>query len=141
MTTLTQSELIRAYRETEYRVMGTPQLILRVGQHSRELGSLMKTHKVRSCAFITACNPRSKLLDAATNALRQESLAADLKTGGFAFREGVGMHPSNNWPGEPSFLVLGISEQHAVTLAIRYEQNAIIWANHRAVPDIRMSFS
>lgn len=131
--------LLRAYRETEYHVTGSPPLILRVGQHSPELGTLMKIHKARSCAFITASNPRSQRLDATLNALKQAALATELRASQLPFREGIGMHPSNNWPGEPSFLVLGISESHARMLAIRYEQNAILWADHRAVPEIRMT--
>ena len=42
------------------------------------------------------------------------------------FFPGAGEADVGDWPPEPSFLVLGISEQRAVALAERYEQAAIV---------------
>ena len=44
------------------------------------------------------------------------------------FFEGLGQTPSLQWPGEPSYLVLGMSLQAAMALGRKYEQHAIVFA-------------
>ena len=58
-------------------------------------------------------------------ALRQRSLIC---------LEGVGRHPANQWPGEVSYLILGLTLDAAKTLGTRLEQNAIVWSGADAVP-------
>lgn len=130
------ASLITAYRETEYRVTQDHPLVLRVDVPSPELASLCKTRGASCAAFITACNPFSRELSAANNAMRQAELAAELKRRSLSFFEGVGQHPSGNWPGEPSFLVLGLALEAAKSLGKTYEQNAVIWCGPDAVPSL-----
>lgn len=101
--------------------------------------SLVVLHEAahaESSAFSTACNPFSDACDDATNAQRQDALAQELTQLSLRFFDGIGQHPSNAWPGEPSFLVLGISLESARGLGERYEQNAIVWAGADAVPQL-----
>jgi hypothetical protein len=129
---------VAAYRETEYRVGGQGGLVLRVGQRSRDLLAAHSSAGVDCSAFVTACNPHSAPLSAAANLERQAALAEELRRLGFAYREGIGQHPDNGWPGEPSFLVLGISLEDARALGERYGQNAIVWSGADAVPQLVM---
>ncbi len=46
----------------------------------------------------------------------------------------IGKHPSNNWPGEVSVLVLGLDLEAAKSLARHYEQHAFVWAAGDGVP-------
>ena len=91
---------IQAYRDTHYYVHATPPFTLRVGQASLELQALQTRHKTTCSAYITAWNPFSQALDAATNAQRQALLVEQLRHGGWVFLPGVGQHPTNGWPGE-----------------------------------------
>jgi hypothetical protein len=127
---------IQAYRDTHYCVEGETHITLLVGQRNEALAALHEASGVESSAFITACNPFSKPFDAAANTVRQQALALELAELGVKFIDGVGQHPSGEWPGEPSFLVLGISLEAAKELGSRYEQNAIIWAGYDAVPQL-----
>lgn len=127
-------ELIEAYSTTEYRVDSDPPFALAVGVASSALKSLYSTRRADSAAFVTAYNPFSQQLSDQQNALRQEALEAELAKRGLAFMSGVGQHPSGDWPGEPSFLVLGIALEAAKTLGRQFEQNAIIWRGPDAVP-------
>ncbi|MBN9407475.1 MAG: DUF3293 domain-containing protein [Burkholderiales bacterium] len=127
---------IQAYRETEYRVLGEPPLTLQVGQVSAGLLALHKRHKVDCSAFLTACNPFSQRSGDAANANRQAALAAELARRGLAFVAGIGKHPSNDWPGEDSFLVLGLDLQAARMLGVQLEQNGFIWSGADAVPQL-----
>jgi hypothetical protein len=128
------SELIEAYSATEYRVDSDPPLALAVGVASSALKSVYSARRVDSAAFVTAYNPFSQQLSEQQNAFRQEALGAELAKRGLTFIAGVGQHPSGDWPGEPSFLVLGIALEAAKSLGRQFEQNAIIWCGPDAVP-------
>ena len=127
---------VQAFMETEYRVHGHAQLTLRVGAFCSELAELHKASNVESSAFITACNPFSQPLDDSANTGRQASLAGELVERNFIFIDGIGQHPSNQWPGEPSFLVLGMSLETAKTLGANFGQNAILWSGPDAIPQL-----
>lgn len=127
---------IQAYLETHYCVHGSMPATLKIGEFNASLVAIHDAHAVRSSAFITACNPLSQMLDDAANAGRQLALARELSVWGLTFIDGVGKHPSNDWPGEPSFLVLGVSVQDAKALGLKFGQNAIVWCGGDAVPQL-----
>ncbi|MBX3630497.1 MAG: DUF3293 domain-containing protein [Nitrosomonas sp.] len=127
---------LRAYLETEYQIHGANPFTLRVGAACPALAELHKAHAVTNSAFVTAYNPFSTLLNETDNAARHTKLRKTLKHRGFVFFEGIGKHPANDWPGEPGFLVLGISLEAASALGNQLEQNAIIWNNTDTVPQL-----
>ncbi|QCP47920.1 DUF3293 domain-containing protein [Trinickia violacea] len=127
---------IQAYLETHYHVRGDTPTTLLVGQFNATLAVLHEARRVTASAFVTACNPFSQSLDPEANAARHEELARDLEGQGLTFIEGVGKHPSNDWPAEASFLVLGANVDVAKTLGSRHGQNAIIWCGADAVPQL-----
>lgn len=128
------AELLTAYRETEYRVGGDPPFVLRIGEASPPLRQLHARHGVASSAFITAANPHSQPCTATFNARRQQQLATRLRALDLPFIEGEGAHPSNAWPPEASFLVLGLTLPSAKALGRQWEQNAIVYCAEDAVP-------
>jgi hypothetical protein len=134
------AQTIAAYRETDYLVEvapdGAPPLLLRVGAFHPGLADLFRASGVASGAFITACNPHSRLLEAAQNSARQAALRRLLTLRGWPFLQGIGQHPAGRWPGEASFLVLGISCAAARSLGQEFEQNAILWCGSDAVPQL-----
>ena len=125
---------IQAYLETEYRIDGDTPVLLKVGAVCPELAALHRSNKTDCSAFITACNPFSRVLDQASNVSRQLALSKELRRRSLAFMEGVGQHPSNQWPGEPSFLIFGLTLEEAKKLGASLEQNAIIWCDSDAMP-------
>jgi hypothetical protein len=128
--------LVAAYRETEYRVTVGEPFVLRVDEPCLGLLGLYRAKNISCAAFITACNPFSRELTDAENAVRQTELAADLRRRSLSYFEGVGQHPLGGWPGEPSFLALGLALEAAKSLGKVYEQNAIIWCGADAVPNL-----
>ena len=129
-------EFVLAYLETNYHVHNDPPVTLNIGIVNARLAALHKTHCVESSAFITACNPFSQTLDASANTDRQEALAHDLAQRSLTYIEAIGQHPTNGWPGEQSFLALGLSRKDARMLGEQHEQNAIVWCGHDAVPEL-----
>jgi len=132
--------LLQAYRETHYRVTTGPNdpeaFVLRVGEVSKPLAILHKKFGVDCSAYITAWNPWSEYLPDAENAKRQENLLHALPTRSLRWLEGIGKHPGNRWPGEPSVLILGLSLAAAKVLAEDFEQNAFVWSGAGAMPQL-----
>lgn len=124
---LSIDDLIQAYLETEYRVLSDPPITIRIGVKNRSLDDLLLEENTSSAAFITAWNPFSQLLSDQENACLQRSLFADLRALGLIVIEGVGIHPAGVWPGEPSYLILGMARDVAIELGRRYQQNAIVF--------------
>ena len=141
------AELEAAYRSTHYVVdagagpgegaLFDP-IVLEIDVASPALLALHRRRGVDCSCFITACNPFSRPLDAHSNQLRQDHLAAELRHRSLAYLSGEGRHPSNGWPAEPSFLVLGLALEAAKSLGRRHEQNAIVWSGPDAVPQLVM---
>ena len=131
-------ETIRAYEETHYWVEAPVPFRFEVGQHSQSLAALQHDSGVHSSVFITAFNPYSKRCNEVENRQRQAALAEELRTLHLPFLAGMGKHPSGHWPGEASFLVLGLSQPQARALGERHEQNAVIWIDDSAVPRLML---
>lgn len=128
--------LIQAYVETDYIVHTKPAITLRVAEQSPQMMKLHKQHRVTCSAFITAFNPYSQPCTPEVNLSRQQELICELKVRSLKFIEGIGQHSSNDWPGEPSLLVLGLSLEAAKTLGSRFEQNALVWMGTDCTPEL-----
>lgn len=135
MTTL-PAELLQAFSDTHYIVHHEPPFTMHIGQPSPELKALMSDQNALSAAFITGWNPFSQNLPTKENKVRQDELKATLKKRGLTCIDGIGKHPSNNWPGEVSVLVLGLDLEAAKALARHYEQHAFVWAARDGVPEL-----
>ena len=131
-----QPETIQAYHETEYRVASEQSLVLRIGEYNESLSRLYISNLLDSCAFITACNPCSRSLSDVVNAHRYEELGRELQRRGLKYFQGEGKHPVGGWPGEASYLILGLSLEAAKALGKEYEQNAIVWCGSDALPQL-----
>jgi hypothetical protein len=136
MSSAIAPETLRAYEQTEYRVQGNVAAVLQVGVRSAPLAHLHQLHQCACSAFITACNPLGQLVDAAVNAQRQAALAAELSRQRYVAIAGIGRHPTGDWPPEPSYLVLGLTRSAAQQLGRRFEQNALVWADADAIPQL-----
>jgi hypothetical protein len=129
-------ELIQAFKETEYFVHTEPAFKMQIGLHCPELARLLAERNVQCTAFVTAWNPFSQALSLEENEERQQALKAELKKSGMSFIDGIGQHPSNQWPGEPSFLILNLNRASATELAAQYKQHAFVWSGETALPEL-----
>lgn len=134
--TTIQNDLILAYKETDFIVDLDPQLILHIAEYNEELLGLYNLHNVNCCAFITAYNPYSEITTDTQNIQKNKVLLNELKSKELFFLKGEGKHPSGNWPGEASYLILDISVDESKELGNKYEQNAIVWCGADAVPQL-----
>lgn len=125
---------LQAYRETAYRVHGRGSFTMQVDVACPELAAAYRHRQVDCSAFVTACNPYSRRLSDKANAIRHAALGRWLRRNRHRAVEGVGQHPSNQWPGEASYLILGLRLDAAKKLGGRLRQNAILWCGADAVP-------
>lgn len=95
---------------------------------------------------ITAWNPFSQVLDAASNAARNEALARNIESAGLVHLDAVGRSPDHAWR-EQGFAVLDADEDTVLDLAERHDQHAVyawtprewavVWAgDHRGERDV-----
>lgn len=123
-------ELLVAYRRTRYTAetpAGT--LTLYIGEANPALDELLIAHDCRDWAYLTACNPGSRMLSAADNRGRQQALEAQLSARGVTVYRGAGIpDPEHDphWSPETSVLVLGIDPVAAARLARKYGQLAFV---------------
>jgi hypothetical protein len=128
--------LILAFQATNYNVDATPPFVLKIGEASAALAQLLKQSHVDCAAYVTTCNPLSQQLDEAVNAGRQAELEQELNRRSLPFIRGVGLDSQGEWPGEASFLILGLSLEASRALGDKYMQNAIVWSDQDAVPQL-----
>ena len=128
---------LRAYLATSYRIgTGPNAIVLTVGQRSATLASLFATHGVDCGAFITAYNPRGTAQSATENARAHAQLAHVLHSRGLQFLAGSGTEDGSNWPAELSWFALGLTLSAAREIGTTFDQDAIVWADSDAVPQL-----
>lgn len=127
-------EIIAAYKATNYRVLSDPEFTLRVDEKSEELLKLYELTRASSSAFMTAWNPFSEETSPNENDQANALLRADIEALGAKILPGFGAWPGDPTKGEDSFLAVGASENDAVILGKKYEQNAILFATDDAIP-------
>lgn len=129
-------ELMKAYENTDFCVLEPKKFTLHIGIQSPDLAKLYMEMGVHSAGFLTAWNPYSGVVAAEQNKRALDNLRRALSLDGLPTLNAIGVDRSGKWPGEDSFLVLGVSIERAKTLGAEFEQNAIVWAGPDAVPSL-----
>ena len=129
-------DLISAYKATSFHVKAEPAFTLNIGKVSNELNALFKQNNISNASFITAWNPYSKSLSDEENQARNKELKNELNIRSLKFIDGFGQDPLGQWSGEDSFLVFGIGLEASKKLGNQFEQNAIVWSDKDAVPQL-----
>ena len=129
--------LLQAYGATHYRVRdGRHDFTLQIGKYSQEMAELFQQKNSASAVFITADNPFSEVTSDLNNAASNGVLLDRLKHLAVAVYAGAGQDAEGKWPAEMSYLALGISRLQAATLGIQFRQNAVVWVDQDAIPEL-----
>jgi hypothetical protein len=118
------SALLEAYQTTLYEVF-EPKITITIANENQELQKFLKENNYSQWCFITAWNPYSMLLSQEENTNLNRLLELDLKD--FPIYAGQGKDAKGEWPPEDSYFVANISEQQAIALGTKYNQNAIVF--------------
>lgn len=128
--------LLESYKSADYYVDTSPSFALKIGLHSNELENIYRAFHKNTAAFITAFNPYSQELSEQENKYRNLKLEELIKSLHFHYIQGEGKCGDGDWDGEKSFLIIGISEKQASDIGKEYEQNAIVWCDKDAIPQL-----
>lgn len=131
-------DLIAAYLAADYVVFGEPELVLRIGEPSAALDALLEAEGAQTAAYVTAANPHGRLAGQTENVLAATALLEAQREAGYACYAGEGRDPQQEWPAEPSVLVVGIARAEAEVLGRGYEQNAIVFLEKGKAPELVM---
>ena len=118
------TNLFEAYKATCYEIID-PKIEIFIGQENEALQTFLKVNHFENWCFITAWNPFSNALTTEQNIALNHSLSLDLID--FKLFQAQGKDTIGSWPPEPSFFVANITEDEAIALGKKYQQNAIIY--------------
>lgn len=125
-----------AYRAARYIVHATPPLALAIGRPEPRLDALLQRTGAGTAALISAANPGSRRQADAANAQAHGALVQRLAEAGLPWLPATGSDPSGQWPDEPGVLALGIDIATAQRLATAFAQNAFVWCESGAAPQL-----
>ena len=127
-------DLLAHYRQTIYWVETPARYFpLRIDQRHPEFDAFLAPFGTE-WAFLTACNPRSRLLTPTENRQRTAELEQALR--GQTFWPGLGVG-TGEWFPEASFCVV-MSLAKAIDLAKRFDQNAILAGRVRGPAELHL---
>jgi hypothetical protein len=131
-------EMIEAYANTDFRVDAIAPFILKIGIRNESLLEMYAQEECSCAAYITAFNPYSEERTEKENLEAQQSLLHQLSQSSFRIIEGSGQDPLEEWPSEPSVLILGMSRTEAMSIGNKYRQNTIVWVGADVIPELIM---
>jgi len=130
------SKIITAYKMANYRVCAPVPFVLNIGRSSEPLQRFYDENNCTIIAFITVYRPFSELTSNVENVAAQTRLQDELKERFFLIIAGIGEDSANLWPGEPSVLILDISQDEAKLIGIEFQQNAMVWTQEDVTPQL-----
>lgn len=115
--------------------------ILRIGAPSPAADRLCEQLGHRSWVYITACNPRSRVLTPQQNAARMAQLEQLLRAQGWQFFPGAGRGEDPSWAPEPSLFVPGIDRELALQLGRHFHQHAVVYGEQGGTAELLITSS
>ena len=124
---------------TDYHVLTPKPFILKIGIRSEDMQILFNNFYQNCAVFITAFNPYGVQQDTEANLAAHQRLGEHLKSLTNLVLEGEGLDPTGEWPGEKSYLTLGINRETAILLSTRAHQDAVVWIGSDAIPELLLT--
>ncbi len=123
------------YKNAIYVVLTSSSIRFQIGSHSAELSELLRKHRSTQAMLITACNPRGIKTSEDDNQRLMKDLRVDIESQNLPFYPAYGASPDESWK-EESYLVIGLDQTTCKVMAIKYEQNAIVWIDEKENPSL-----
>ena len=132
-----RQKLLEAFRATTYRAYApNDDLSLRVGHGNPSLDALLDRTAHTRWTYLTAFNPGGQMRGEPENIVAQKKLLDVLIKGSWIFYPGETTADDDQWPPEPSFLVLGMTRSDGVALAQKFAQAAILYGQKGSVAQL-----
>ena len=119
--------LLEAYRDTRYLFAADgAEHEVRIDRRNPEAEAWLAGRSAAGAGFVSADNPRSRLVPAAENDAARQRLAEAVRRHGADAVPHTGAGLDGAWPPEQGLLVLGMPTADIVALAEEFGQNAIV---------------
>ncbi len=129
--------LEEAYSETAYQIQLEKEIIiLKIGKNNQRFVKYNEDKNIENWMIITAFNPYSKEYSDDENKNRNEELKKDLKKEKLSFFNAKGIPEDINWKPEESFFVWNLTKSQVEKLAVKYEQNAVVYGEKGTIPQL-----
>ncbi len=120
--------LLEAYRDTRYLFAADGvEHEVRIDRRNPEAEAWLAGRGAAGAGFVSADNPRSRLVPTAENETARQRLAEAVRRRGAVAVPHTGAGLDGAWPPEQGLLVLGLAAADLVALAEEFGQNAIVW--------------
>ncbi|MDH5479817.1 MAG: DUF3293 domain-containing protein [Nitrosomonas sp.] len=131
------TNLINNYLATHYQIgAGAEIFTLYINQYSKALLQQLSVHQKDCAAIITGYNPLSQMQSHERNLIANTKLLEVLENYSDTIIQSVNIDPSGNWSNEESFFISGLSLTIAKSIGQQFNQNAIVWTDNRAIPQL-----
>lgn len=127
------NDLIEAYKSTKYKVF-KHDIVIEIDKFNKKLNELLNKYNSIEWAFITAFNPYSNILTIDENTERHNELQR--LTDSYITFEGHGVGDDPSWDPELSLLIIGITKEDAMSIGIKFEQNAIVYGTNKSLAEL-----
>lgn len=125
-----------AYRDANYCApMPNKNILLRVGEASKDIQELMASAQAEGAVLITAHNPFGADLSETKNTEANARLQSDLECHFPKVLSGYGASQDEKYR-EESFLAFPVSRAEAIELCCQYQQNAVLFIGLDGVPEL-----
>lgn len=132
LSTELHPDLISAYQRACYRI--AERFDVRIDDYSPDLDCWQQQQSVETSALITAYNPKSQRGSHADNRVATRQLEQWIVETRWPYCPAINLDPQDQWPPEPGFLIGGLDQSQAESLARTFGQNALVWTRSDAVP-------
>ena len=133
-----------AYERAVYAIFASPGVEFRIGERSDMIEAMMTMSHARTAAFVSSATNRGTASPENERRLADFLLRHEVdglhgtahSTIKYRVYQGEGRDPEGKWTAEPSVLIMGIARADAEALGRKLAQNAIVWIEKGAAPEL-----
>jgi len=132
------NELAAVFQKTTYKILLSNHAYLDFHFHqlNEDFNAWLTIQGIESWAFLTPCNPNSTQVPEIQNKNNLIKLEEKLKNLQMGYYSALHKADNQNWPDEPSFLLINVSLDSVQELSEEYHQSAFIYGQSGSEPEI-----
>ncbi len=132
--------LQQAFESTTYRLQYNSEKYFDIQFHQEnpQFDKWLEQEQIKSWALITPFNPNAELHSEKFNQQQWRQLKYELKQQQLTFYAAINIaetisasNSEKSWPDEPGFFIANIKKDHALSIAIKFNQQAFVFGQNK----------